>query len=38
MEIIELREGKLFDCIKARVDLKDTQQNTQNAALNMNLF
>ena len=28
----------LFDCIEREGDLKDTQRNTQNAALNVDLF
>ena len=38
MEIIELKKGHLFDCIKRDGDLIDTHRNTQNAALNVDLF
>ena len=31
-------KGKLFDCIYREWELKDTQCNTQNVALNVDIF
>ena len=38
MEIIILRQGKLFDCIERNGHLKDTKCNTKNSAINVDLF
>ena len=38
MEIIELSKGVLIYCIEREGDLKETERNTQNAALNVDLF
>ena len=37
---LEFKKGKLFDCmfIERDGDLKDTHLNTENAALNVDLF
>ena len=35
---LNLEKGYLFDCIEREEDFKDTSRNTQNAALNVDLF
>ena len=32
------KKGSLIDCIEWEEDLKDTRRNTQNAALNVDIF
>ena len=38
MEIIEIRKGIFIGLHKKGEDLKDTQRNTQNGTLNVDLF
>ena len=35
---LNFEKGYLFDCIEREEDLNDTHCNTQNAALNVDLF